>query len=189
MCVLPINNPPGRAYAVIASKANANSITQALSGVAGFPFTIAADVVVIPTIYMPLWNEIRRIYFQPPLDTMALGSIVGKIMPEILTDLTMDKILGNVPFLGIYFNAICAKAMTWRLGTLFTFLSSCGSDIPEDCVQKSMILIRKAFPQNDMFKFQTPDMMRFIRLVTSVSSLSEAEMNARLDRAIEFLRD
>lgn len=182
-------NQAEAAYGIIASKANTNSITQALSGAAGFPFTIAADVAVIPTIYMPLWNDIRRVYGYDPMDSVALGNIVGKILPEVLADLAMDKVLGNVPILGIYFNAICAKAMTWRLGMLFTFLSSRGSTIPEECIQKAMLLIRKSFPQNDMFKFQTPDKARFIKLITSVSSISEVEMNARLDRAIEFLAD
>jgi len=43
--------------------------------------------------------------------------------------------------------------------------------------------------QNDMFKFQTPDKARFIKLIISVSSMSELEISARLDRAIEVLAD
>jgi hypothetical protein len=29
-----------------------------------------------------------------------------QVMPEVLSDIAFDKILGNVPIVGIYFNAI-----------------------------------------------------------------------------------
>ena len=175
------------AYGVISGKSQANSATQALTGLGGFPFTIAADAAVIPMIYMPLWNDIRKVYGHVPVDSNALMGIIGNILPEVLADLVMDKILGNVPILGVYFNAVCAKAMTWRHGILFAFLSSRGSDIPSGSVRKAMELIRVAFPQREMFKFQTPDKETFIRLVTSAEGLSVPELNSRIDKALGIL--
>ena len=105
-----------KAYKLIMSKAKNNSIIQGLSGIAGFPFTIGVDVAVIPTIYIPLWNEIREIYGYDKLETEKMIPILKPILPEIFTDLALDKFAGQIPLIGVYFNAICAKTMTWRLG-------------------------------------------------------------------------
>lgn len=175
------------AYSIIAGKANLNSFGQALTGLAGFPWTLAADAAVIPTIYIPLWNDIRRLYGYSPVESSSLGGVVTRVLPEILADLLLDKFLGNVPGIGIYFNAICSKAFTWRMGILAAFLSSRGEDIPLDTVQEAMKLIRIAFREEDMFKFRTPDREMFINLVTSTDGLSASEFSERVRKAIDML--
>jgi hypothetical protein len=112
---------------------------------------------------------------------------VPQILPEILNDLAFDKFIGGIPIVGMYFNAICAKAFTWRLGTLFAFLSSRGPDIPKESLREAMILIRECFPQKDMFRFKTPDQQTFIRLVSSVSGVTEQMFRSKVHSALDAL--
>ena len=51
-------------------------------------------------------------------------SIIEGCREEILSDLSVDKIGGQIPVLGIPFNMMCAKAMTYQLGILFAMLSA-----------------------------------------------------------------
>ncbi len=176
-----------QAYDIIAKQANNNSIIQGLSGIAGFPFTLGADVAVIPVIYLPLWNNIRELYERAPMQQDVVVPFLTKIAPDLLTDLALDKILGSVPIAGVYFNAICAKAMTWRLGTLFAFMSSCGGSIPDDTVKPALELIRGLFPQDQMFKFKTPERGRFVRFVTATGGSDPIRTRQRIEDALAAL--
>lgn len=112
-----------KAYELINEKASSNILIQGLTGLMGFPFTLIADGAVIFTHYGTLLNEIRSMYGRSPVSEAVVGTIVKGISSELLFDVVADKVLGQVPLIGIYFNAICAKTMTWRLGILFTMLS------------------------------------------------------------------
>lgn len=74
-------------------------------------------------------NDIRKIYGLPEINTKALRPILEGCSEEILSDLLFDKIGGQIPILGIPFNMMCAKAMTWRLGILFTMLAARGQEV------------------------------------------------------------
>jgi len=128
------------------------------------------------------------LYGQQELTASALIGLLKPLLPEVLADLLLDKFLGNIPIAGIYFNAICAKAMTWRLGTLFAFLSSRGEEIPESCVIRALTLIRQLFPQEDMFRFATPGRPVFLELVESVDGASIAQFDERVGRALDALK-
>ncbi len=175
-------------YNEIENKANSNSLIQGITGIVGFPFTLGADIAVIGTHYVPLFHKIRDIYGRKPTNIEDhIQALLKNITPELLADLVIDKFLGNVPVAGIYFNAICAKAMTWRLGTLFAMLSARGEEIHYDKMQDSMKVIREIFPQNDMFKFSTPDKQRFIKLVTSFENISPEDFNVKIDKILNSL--
>lgn len=105
-------NPARLAYDTISAKASTNTVIQSLTGIFGFPFTIGADVAVIPLIYTPLCNDLRRLYGHPEIPSGAVKTLIPQILPEIFRDLAFDKILGSIPLIGVYFNAICAKAFT-----------------------------------------------------------------------------
>ncbi len=175
-----------QAYQIIKQKAEDNTIAQSLSGVLGWPFTIAADIAVIPLIYVPLWDKLRELYERSNISQEVASKVIGGILPEIFVDIALDKFMGNVPLIGIYFNAICAKTMTWRLGTLFSMLAARGNEIDESTVKESMILIRKTFPQNDMFKFSTPDRKRFIELADSFNDLSPEQYKEKVAGLLEY---
>ena len=171
---------------LINSKANSNSTIQGLSGIVGFPWTLGVDAAVIPTIYVPMWNEIRTLYGHNKLPANDMIPILKNILPEIFADIALDKFAGQIPIIGVYFNAICAKTMTWRLGMLFTFLSSRTSDIPINSVGKAMRLVRHIFPQNQMFKFQTPDRNKFMKLINTNENLSINEFDKKIDEALKI---
>jgi len=173
-------------YKLIDSKAKSNSVIQGISGIAGFPFNLGVDIAVIPTIYVPLWNQIREIYNLQKLNPEKMIPILKEILPEIFTDIALDKFLGSVPLVGVYFNAICAKTMTWRLGMLFTFLSSRTDEVPVKIVAKSMKLIRHLFPQSQMFKFVTPDNHKFCKLIVSDEQLTQNEFEKKIDDALKI---
>lgn len=176
-------------YKLIDNKANSNAFIQGMSGFFGIIATLAVDAASIPVIYGNLWNEVRAVYDQPAIATDDALEILASIMPEVVSDIIFDKVLGNVPVIGIYFNAICAKQMTWRLGTLFTLLASRGEAVSEAACKEAMIMIRHMFPQKDMFMFTTPNYDNFIRLVASVEGYSVEKFNDKVVAAITFLED
>ncbi|MGM9937300.1 MAG: hypothetical protein ACI38A_08145 [Candidatus Ornithomonoglobus sp.] len=145
-----------KAYKIIKSRANSNSFIQALSGMAGFPTTLAVDGMVIFTHYGPMLNEIRSIYGQEPLDKSATAPMLCSLSKEILVDMTVDKILGQIPVAGIYFNAICAKTLTWRLGILCTLISSRGVEFSYANLKDEIGAVRSLTSQSDMLHFVTP---------------------------------
>ncbi len=175
------------AYDLINSKAQSNSFIHGFSGILGFITTIAADVATIPAIYGKMWDEVRSIYGYKPVGSDAVKTVLMQVMPEVLSDIAFDKILGNVPIVGIYFNAICAKQMAWRLGTLFAFMSARGSEIPSEKVAEAMALIRHMFPQKDMFAFTTPNKQNFIKLVESVQGNSIQQFEKKVSNALDLL--
>lgn len=174
-----------KAYDIIEGKANSNSLIQGVSGVLGFPFTLMADGAVIFTHYGTMLNEIRRLYNRSTLNEEVIITIIKGIKEEILFDIVADKVLGQIPLVGIYFNAICAKAMTWRLGILFSMLSSRGEAINEQKVREATKLVRMLFPQNDSFKFKQPSYPTFEKLVVSVYENAEDEYNNKIGRALD----
>lgn len=176
-------------YNLIGSKANSNATIQGASGFFGIVATLATDAASIPMVYARLWNEIRTVYNQPSIHTDDALKVIGNILPEVLTDVLFDKVLGNVPVVGIYFNAICAKQMTWRLGTLFTLLASRGENISHANCKEAMILIRHLFPQKDMFTFSTPDYQVFMQLIDSVNGYSINQFNQKIDKALAIFTD
>lgn len=181
------NNPTKNAHAcyeLINNKANSNAFIQGASGFFGFVATMAVDVGAIPLIYATMWNEIRAIYGQEAIDTDDALKVIANILPEVLNDAIFDKVLGNVPVIGVYFNAICAKQMTWRLGTLFTLLASRGGEVHTVKCKEAMMMIRHMFPQSDMFRFATPDYQTFIQLAESVQGSSADTFNHKVESAL-----
>lgn len=176
-----------QAYELTDGKATSNAFMQGISGIFGFFVTIPTDIYVVLKIYHPMWNEIRKIYNHGPLDKGSVKTVLSQIWPEILADIAFDKVLGNVPVVGIYFNAICGKALTWRLGTLFAFMSSRGPEVPEERAKEAMILIRHLFPQKDLFTFATPSRANFVKLVESVENKSINEFDEKVLKALDLM--
>lgn len=176
-------------YRIINEKANSNIVIQGLSGVLGFPFTLFADGAVIFTHYGTMLNEIRNLYDRNPVNEDVVLSIVKGISSELIFDIVADKILGQLPLIGVYFNAICAKTMTWRLGILFTMLASRGEFIDERTVQETTRLIRNVFPQTDAFKFQQPDYLTFEKLILSVLNNSMENYNKKIIKALNAFNE
>ena len=175
------------AYTIIQKKSEDNTVIQSLSGLFGWPITIGTDIAVIPMIYVPLWDRIRSLYGHSNIAADAMTNIIKGIVSEIFVDIALDKVMGNVPLIGIYFNAICAKTMTWRLGTLFTMLSAQGPDVEGIVVKETMALIRKVFPQSDMFKFTTPDKETFLKLVDGISNIPPEDYNRKVNKMLDMM--
>ena len=174
-----------KSYEIINAKASSNIAIQGLSGILGFPFTLLADGAVIFTHYGAMLNEIRSLYERMAVSETVVTSIVKGISSELIFDILADKFLGNVPLVGVYFNAICAKTMTWRLGILFTMLSARGEAIDDYTVQDTTKLIRMVFPQTDAFKFQQPTYSTFEKLITSVAGNSMEQFNKKITKALD----
>ena len=178
-----------KAYEIINQKASSNIAIQGLTGMLGFPFTLLADGAVVFTHYGTMLNEIRSLYGRMPVSETVVTTIVKGISGELIFDIVADKFLGNVPLIGIYFNAICAKTMTWRLGILFTMLSARGEAIDDNAVQDTTKLIRMVFPQTDAFKFQQPTYQAFEKLVSSVTDNSMEQFNRKISKALDAFND
>ena len=162
-------------YKMIKTKANSNAFIQAVSGVVGFPSTLAVDGLVILTHYEPMINDIRRIYGRTPVSVKEFLPVFRSMLKEILLDFAVDKVLGHIPIAGVYFNAISAKALTWRLGMLVAVVSSKGEEFTKENLGNLVRLIRYITPQTDVFKFTTPDYEMFRKIVLSVAD-NEAEV-------------
>lgn len=175
-------------YSIIDEKARSNIAMQGLSGVFGFPFTLIADGGVIFTHYGPMLNKIRAVYSREELSKEQLFSIVKACGKEILADLLLDKVIGQVPIIGIASNMICAKAMTWRLGLLFAMLSARGEEITVDSAKLAAELIRELFPQRNTLMFKKPSTVIAEKLINSVSGDTVERFDDKLRRAIEDLQ-
>lgn len=176
-----------QAYSVIQKKSEDNTVAQSLSGIFGWPITIGTDIAVIPMIYVPLWDRIRELYGRSNIAQDAMMNVIKGIISEIFVDIAFDKFMGNIPLIGIYFNAICAKTMTWRLGTLFTMLSAHHEDVEAVNVKDCMALIRKIFPQGDMFKFTTPEREKFLKLIDGISNTNPEDFNRKVHKMLDMM--
>ncbi len=144
-------------YKLIEEKANSNTLVQGLTGLVGFPLTLIADGAVVFTHYGAMLNEIRALKGYGPVTADVIKPIVTSISGEILFDLVADKVLGQIPLIGVYFNVICAKTMTWRLGILFAMLAKRGEGLSGDDMTMLARRIRMRFPQSDAITFKQPD--------------------------------
>lgn len=176
-----------QSYKIIQKKSEDNTVAQSLSGIFGWPITIGTDIAVIPMIYVPLWDRLRELYSRSNVAQDAATNIIKGIISEIFIDIAFDKFMGNIPLVGIYFNAICAKTMTWRLGTLFTMLAARGEEVEGMDVKETMALIRKVFPQSDMFKFVTPEKEKYLKLVSGVTNLNQEDYNRKVDKMLDMM--
>jgi len=170
-------------YSKIEQTSISNAFIQGSGGLFGTLVTASIDVFAIG-IYSTLWDEIRGVYGHEPYDSTTIKTLIPKLGKEIITDVALDKVLGYIPVVGIYTNAICAKTLTWRLGILFAMLSARGSSVPDNEAIKAIQLIREVYPQKDMFSFKTPDRESVIRLIVGVENLSEKEFNSKVTKAL-----
>lgn len=168
-------------YNLINGKATTNIAIQGASGLLGWPWTTAADVGVVFTHYGPMLNEIRVLYGRSPVSVDAVAPIIQGCMSELLTDLILDKVVGQIPIIGFGANIICAKAMTWRLGILFAMLSSRGESIDINNVKKATKLIREVFPQQSSLRFEKPSRNDVHVLLKKVANESIASFNEIVD--------
>ena len=168
-------------YNMIDSKAKTNVAMQGASGLLGWPFTIAADVGVVFTHYGPMLNDIRTLYGRKPVDAESIVPIIRGCSTELLADLVLDKLVGQIPVIGFGANIICAKAMNWRLGILFAMLSSSGEEIDVENVQKAVKLIREVFPQKSSLRFEKPSRNDVHILLRKVANETVASFNETMD--------
>lgn len=176
-------------YNTIDSRAGSNIAMQGISGLLGWPWTAAADVAVVFTHYSPMLNDIRLLYGREPISAEAVGPILEGCTKEMLTDLVIDKVLGQLPVIGFGANIICAKAMTWRLGILFAMLASRGEAIDVDNVRKATHLIREVFPQKSSFRFEKPSRNDVHILLKKVQGATVKSFNETMDFLSQKIAD
>lgn len=157
-----------KVYDIINKKARSNIFMQGLTGWMGFPFTLFADAAVFFTHYGPMLNDIREIYGRPPMGSEYIAPIIKGCKDEVISDIVLDKVIGNIPLIGLPANMIAAKAMTWRLGILFGMLAARGEDISQQNVRNAVVLIRSVFPQKDSVFFRKPSVENVMKLICSV---------------------
>ena len=163
-------------------------LVQGVSGLAGFPWTLAVDAGVIPTLYMPMYSELRAVFGRFTRQNDKMTELIIEIAPEIVSDILFDKIAGQIPLIGVYFNAICAKSMTWRLGILFAMLSARGEMISSEKISESMELIRASFPQKNFWQFTRPTFKEFERLCAQFQDISQEEYNRRVEHKLKGMK-
>lgn len=171
-------------YKMIKTKANSNAFIQGICGITGFPSTLAIDGIVILTHYEPLLNDIRALYGRTPITIKDSAPIFNSMFKEIMVDLAVDKIMGNVPIAGVYFNAISAKNLTWRLGMLVVIASRRGNDFNKNILFDLIKLIRYITPQTNIFKFIKPDYEMFKKIVVSVSDNEPETFESKIRMAL-----
>ena len=172
-------------YKMIKNKSNSNTFIQGIIGFIGFPSTLIVDGVVIFTHYEPLINDIRKLYGRQEILSKDLSPVIGEIVKELLFDVAVDKLLSHVPVVGAYFNAVSAKALTWRLGMLITIISARGEEFNKENISSVITLIRYITPLNDIFKLKKPDYEVFKKISTSVSNNKMSDFNNKVQIALK----
>ena len=168
-------------YDYIKVCADSNALIQGISGWAGFPCTLVVDGAVIFTHYARMLNKIRSMYERPAINEKEVVKLLPGLSEELLFDLIGDKILGNIPFVGIYFNAVCAKTLTWRLGILFAKLSMAGENISVEDASAVLATIREYFPHDDTFKFRQPSYDSFELMLQLADSPADSDLRERIN--------
>lgn len=174
-------------YELIESKASSNIALQGLTGALGFPFTAIGDVAAFFTHYGPMLNQIRVLYGRKPVPKESMMTILDGCKSELLADIVIDKVLGNLPVLGLPANMICAKAMTWRLGILFGMLAARGEEIDAENVKSAVQLIREMFPQRDSLLFKKPSISVTEKLLRSVEDTTVEAFESKMERILNAL--
>ena len=174
-------------YDIIEKKAGSNIAVQGISGLLGFPCTAVTDVAVFFTHYGPMLNEIRAVYGRPSVSADVFLPIFKGCKQELLADILLDKIVGNIPLFGLPANMICAKAMTWRLGILFGMLAARGEEIDQGNVETAVRLIRELFPQRESIVFKKPSAATVEKLLNTVEGDTVESFDAKLDRILDAM--
>lgn len=182
-----MTNQTAKVYDIIDSKAGSNVAMQGLSGLMGFPFTAIMDITVFFTHYGPMLNDIRAGYNRTPVGKEELRHILNGCRQDLLADMILDKLIGNIPILGLPANMICARAMTWRLGLLFGMLSARGDEIDSEQVLLSVRLIQSLFPQTDSLLFKKPTALTVEKLLSGVEDVDAETFVVKVSRALEQL--
>jgi hypothetical protein len=171
------------------SLATGNLVAQGASGFFGFATNLLVDAAAIP-FYVDLWNRIRDIYGKGAITADAAKAYLQPNLAFLAQDLLWDKVVGSIPIVGIPFNIAFAKALTWRLGAWFGFLSALGDeDDLEALTQATMQLTREVFPSSrSVFDFAAPDRDIFVSFIASVDGLSSDEVKDRTRAALDALR-
>jgi len=178
-----------RVYDRTSTLATGNLIAQGASGFFGFAANLFVDVAAIP-FYAQLWSEVRGIYGKGEITTEAAKAYLKPNIGFLAQDLLWDKIVGSIPIIGVPFNIAFAKALTWRLGAWFGFLSAIdGEDDVEALTEATMQLVREVFPSSrSVFDFAAPDRDVFVEFIASVDGLSTDEVQDRTKAALDVLR-
>lgn len=182
-----MTNKTRMVYELIQEKTTSNEVMQGLSSVLGFPFTLVVDAGVIITHYSPMLNEIRNIYGRAPVSAEVVGPILNSCKSEVLSDLILDKLIGQIPMIGIAANIMCAKTMTWRLGLLFAMLAARGEDVSETNAVNCIRLIRELFPQVNMLKFKTPSLTVVEKLLDTVENNTVEDFDSKVIHILDAL--
>jgi hypothetical protein len=169
-----------KVYNITQKLSNPNALAQAGSGIIGMGLNVLVDLFVLP-LYAKMWDDIREVYGHGVITKKAAIAYLKPNINYIAHDLLFDKICGTVPLVGISFNYIYAKALTWRLGAWFGLLSALakanGTDnIPDELLTKcSFDLVRKFFPRENIefFEFKEPDKDEFIEFIANLETLEK----------------
>ena len=176
-------------YEKTRSLATGNLIAQGASGLFGFATNLLVDAAAIP-FYADLWNRIRDIYGKGTITAEAAKAYLQPNLGFLAQDLLWDKVVGSIPIIGVPFNVVFAKALTWRLGAWFGLLSAIGDeDDDEALTQVTMQLTREVFPSSrSVFDFRAPDRDVFVSFIASVDGLTTEQVHERAQRALQVLR-
>lgn len=176
-----------KVYTKIDHFSGSNQVIQGLSGAIGFPATLIVDAATLFTHYGPMINDIRSLYGREPLSKDTLIPILKGTASDIVCDLVLDKVVGQVPVVGIPFNIMCAKAMSWRYGLMFAMLSARGESITEETVKKTCVLIRTLFPQGHSFIFKKPSVVTVEKLLNAVDDCEIENYEKKIEKILDNL--
>jgi hypothetical protein len=180
----------GRVYEKTRTLANGNALAQGASGLFGGGVNLLVDAAAIP-FYVDLWNDVRRIYGRGEITLQAAQEYLKPNLAFLVQDLVWDKAIGSIPIIGIPFNIVFGKALTWRLGAWFGMLAALGADSGgnAELAQSTLALVKQVFPvDRSMFSWSAPDHEVFVAFISSVDGLTEAEAQSRTEAALRALR-
>ncbi len=179
------NHQAELAYEIIKGKTLANCAMQTASGVLGGGSALAADLIAVAAFYVPMWNEIRAVYGCGTIGMAEIMTVLKSAGPYLAADLVMDKVFGPIPVLGMPINYFCAKVMTWRLGTLFTFFASRGEGVNPNLAAWASQFMIDVFPRGAFSFTKVPSRQHFVDFVSNASGDSDYDCEVRIARAME----
>lgn len=159
-----------KVYETIKGYANTNSLMQTVSGLFGFPVTLAVDGGAVVTHYLPMINNICNVYNFNKKDVSSFIPVIKGSFMVFLSDLVLDKVLGQIPLLGAVSNYVCAKIITWRIGLMFAYLAKNDMDVTAENVKKTVDCMKKKISMRKVTGFNPPteyDVEHFLSIPTT----------------------
>jgi hypothetical protein len=160
-----------RVYSIINDYTRGNMFIQGLAGLFGSGVPVITDVAAVG-LYAVMWSDINSVYgHKAKFGWSELWTMIKGSWLVFAADIGVDKLIEQIPVLGIPSNVLAAKILTWRIGYYLGVISALGAYAGTAKQGENAKLIAEysstIFPRS-VFTLSSPDQQVFIETLAQV---------------------